>query len=423
MQTMSLFQRVHLVVLRRQQFRNCSSQHRQWAKEQIERFDYKVGVEKASTPPTTWYTDQRFYEFEQKALFPSNFWAGESLHLLEEPQSFATTKIANEPYLLVNNNGSVNGFFNVCRHHGTKVEWKECGKKELFSCPYHGWTYNGEGRLVKATRLRGIENFNTKCNGLERIDLFELWPMVFVKPRRNCESPFHSEEIMNRNARRIHRKLAEVGLDLPSSGNNNNNHKALQHVGRRHYDLKCNWKIFVDNYLDGGYHVQYAHKDLSNLLNSRSYKSESFFTRTEKEHELIYQWSVQTSKGTDGDSRVGDKVAYFHLFPNVMLNFYGPWLDVNYVIPTGAQTCRVIFDWFADASFLNKCDQQKRLEMINENIANSDKVQQEDIELCEMVQEGNQSSSYVQGRYAPKVEKPMFDFHTRLFLEYQNYLK
>ena len=49
----------------------------------------------------------------------------------------------------------------------------------------------------------------------------------------------------------------------------------LHYFDSRTYDIHCNWKVFVDNYLDGGYHVPHLHKGLSSVLDYKEYTIEN----------------------------------------------------------------------------------------------------------------------------------------------------
>jgi choline monooxygenase len=91
-----------------------------------------------------------------------------------------------------------------------------------------------------------------------------------------------------------------------------------------------------------------------------------------------------------------------------MLNRYGPVLDANRVVPLGPERCRVDFDWWIEAeragdrSFVERC------------VAASAAVQEEDVAICESVQRGMRTRSFVRGRYAPRFERALFHFHRRL---------
>src|SRR6187455_1858292 len=121
----------------------------------------------------------------------------------------------------------------------------------------------------------------------------------------------------------------------------------LHWMERRHYTLECNWKVFVDNYLDGGYHVPHVHRGLDSVLSSREYTIETG-------ERFCLQWSPLVSEGADartGAVRQGERAFYYWLYPNFMINCYGGAMDTNLVIPRGVDRTEVVFDfYFADVS-------------------------------------------------------------------------
>eukprot|EP00249_Psilotum_nudum_P016214 c25721_g1_i1 orf=514-1227(+) len=158
-------------------------------------------------------------------------------------------------------------------------------------------------------------------------------------------------------------------------------------------------EVFCDNYLDGGYHVPFAHGGLASNLNLQSYSTELF--------EKVSVQSCET-KEMDDNGRLGEAAVYAFVYPNFMINRYGPWMDTNLVLPTATNECQVIFDYFLDVSFKN--DNM----FIEQSLQDSEVVQVEDISLCEGVQMGLESPAFNRGRYAPRVEMAMHHFHSLL---------
>src|SRR5262249_41431883 len=111
----------------------------------------------------------------------------------------------------------------------------------------------------------------------------------------------------------LHDYLAPLPMETAGLGL-----ESLRFVERRQYELNCNWKVFVDNYLDGGYHVNTVHPGLAGVLDYAHYHT----------HIAGYT-SVQTSPlrsaghsaaGPTGQVRKGDNANYWWVFPNLMLN-------------------------------------------------------------------------------------------------------
>ena len=89
------------------------------------------------------------------------------------------------------------------------------------------------------------------------------------------------------------------------------------------------FQVFVDNYLDGGYHVSFLHKDLTSGLDIDSYKTQ-----------VGERFSLQKVRGDNQGQqkdRLGGNSVYAFMYPNMMINRYGPWMDTNIVIPKGEQ--------------------------------------------------------------------------------------
>merc|ERR1712216_811412 len=116
-----------------------------------------------------------------------------------------------------------------------------------------------------------------------------------------------------------------------------------------------------------------------------------------------------TNNDTNGDSsstqltRLGDSALYAFVYPNLMINRYGPWMDTNVVTPIGPNTCVVHFDYFVEADFMPRVDDK----FVEDSLAASGRVQTEDTWLCEKVQGGMESPGYGGGRYAPAMEAAM----------------
>ncbi|KAI4335339.1 hypothetical protein L6164_013993 [Bauhinia variegata] len=359
----------------------------------VEQFNPKLPLEKAMTPPTSWYTDPAFFQLELDRVFYRGWQVVGSTEQIKKPLDFFTGRLGNVEFVVCQDeNGKLHAFHNVCRHHASLLA-SGSGRKSCFVCPYHGWTYGLNGALLKANRIAGIQDFNVNEFGLKPINVATWGPFVLLNLDRENLLP---EEFDSHN---VAKEWLGSSSEILST---NGVHSSLSYLCRREYTIECNWKVFCDNYLDGGYHVPYAHKGLASGLNLDSY-SITMFERV----------SIQSCQGSSGKSlenydRVGTNAIYAFIYPNFMINRYGPWMDTNLVVPIGPNKCQAVFDYYLEHSLVDDKD------FIERSLEDSERVQIEDIVLCEGVQKGLESPAYSVGRYAPTVEQAMHHFHCLL---------
>jgi len=356
-------------------------------KEFTESYDPKRQLATASTPPSSWYTDPSIRELERQTVF-SRAWqfVGRS-EQVREPGQYITAEVAGEAILVVRGSDSIlRGFFNVCRHHAAAVVTECDGKAENLRCPYHGWTYDLEGKLILTPEFAGVANFDRSANGLVPVQVFEWKGWVFVK--LDAGGPTLKEYLGND----LLERLEPLNLER------------LIWFERRSYFLNCNWKVFVDNYLDGGYHVPHIHGGLSSVLDNSKYKIET------GERFCLQSSPIVAAKGEAQTSavRIGERANYFWLYPNLMINLYEGVMDTNLVIPRGVDKTEVIFDYyFADVS-----DETHERNLAS--IAVSETIQAEDVAICESVQRGLKSRAYDTGRLSVRREAGEHLFHRLL---------
>ena len=349
-------------------------------------FDPELPVEEAVTLPAAWYTEEAIFRAERAALFKLNWQVVGRTGQLSKPGDYITAHVAGEPIVvIVGDDGSLGAFFNVCRHHAAEVAHGE-GCVERLTCPYHGWTYGRDGGLLKAPRLGPARDFKREAFGLVRMPVETWGPFVLVQPHVS-DAPVRMS--MGIRHPELTKALDETGWER------------LTFVGRRQYGVACNWKVFVDNYLDGGYHVEGLHPALADQLDLSSYQTHMY------DHSVnqTCRSRRQEPSSEAASDRLGSDTIYGWFYPNLMLNRYGPFLDANIVVPLSPNRTEVIFDYFCDPGTAEDDA------FIQESLAASDQVQQEDIHICESVQRGLESSSYDTGRYAPHLEMGAYAFH------------
>jgi choline monooxygenase len=180
---------------------------------------------------------------------------------------------------------------------------------------------------------------------------------------------------------------------------------SLSFAERRHYLLDCNWKVFVDNYLDGGYHVPHLHRGLDSVLDYPAYTIENGPRHCLQSSPLVASGAQPEVAAV----RQGDRARYYWLHPNTMINCYGGMMDINIVRPLAVDRTEVLFDfYFADVA------SPEALARNRASIEVSQRIQDEDVAICASVQRGLRSRAYDTGRLSVRREAGEHLFHRLL---------
>jgi choline monooxygenase len=354
----------------------------------VNSYDPTTDLADAFTIPASWYIDSRMLTLEHRTTF-SRSWLclGRVDQVQVSGQYVAAEMPSGDPIVVVRgNDGVLRGFFNVCRHHAAAVVTEPQGSAHVLRCPYHGWTYALDGALKGTPDFAGVCRFDRSANGLVPVqtDVWQQWVFVKLEPKGPSLPEFLGDDLLA--------STTPLGLD------------GFHWIARRTYTLDCNWKVFVDNYLDGGYHVPYLHKDLNSVLDYSEYTIECG-TR------YCLQSSPLVSDGADertGEVRHGDRAHYYWVYPNLMLNVYGGAMDTNLVLPRGLEKTDVVFDFF----FSDVSDAVRARNLASIDV--SHQIQEEDEAICRSVQRGLRSRAYTSGRLSVRREAGEHLFHRLL---------
>jgi choline monooxygenase len=340
-------------------------------------------LEHASTLPSRFYTEPSVLADENRSVFGRTWQlAGHAGQVREAGRHFTTT-IGDEPVLVVRgSDGVLRAMSNVCRHRAGPVARGE-GQRPVLQCGYHGWTYSLDGRLARTPEFEGVAEFDRATCALPRFQV-DVWnELVFVNLDRDAES--------------LAEFLGELTVDMPR-----HDYRGFQLAHRKVWELECNWKVYVDNYLEG-YHIPIVHPGLFRELDYPRYRTETRRTYSIQFAPTRRPERIRIAEGED-------EVRYFWIFPNLMLNVYPDNFSTNLILPLGHGRTATIFDWyFRDPGAVKK--------EIDDTVSFSDEIQIEDIEICEAVQRGLRSSTYDRGRFSPQRENGVHHFHA-LYSEY-----
>jgi choline monooxygenase len=203
------------------------------------------------TLPTEVYLDPALLEREKESLFGKTWQIVGRRDQVARSGDYFTAQLVGEPLLIARgNDGVLRGFYNVCRHRaGPPAEG--CGSRKVFRCGYHGWTYSLDGRLLNAPEMDGTNNFDHSQFGLQPVPIDEWGAWVFV----NLDA---AAQALVPTLRELPQQAAKYSLEN------------LKLVERRDYVMECNWKVYIDNFLEG-YHLPSVHPSLNRELDYGQY--------------------------------------------------------------------------------------------------------------------------------------------------------
>ena len=346
-------------------------------------------ISRAWTLPADVYFDSNVYAAEKETIFARTWQVVGHHNQVKNPGDYFTTELIGEPLVVVRGGDDhLRAFYNVCRHRAGPAA-EGCGSRKLFRCGYHGWTYDLDGSLISATEIEGVENFCPEDFTLVPVRVEEWFNFLFVnldreaRPLGDCLGELHAQV----------QKFPFAGMKL---------------FERRTYDMSCNWKTYVDNYLEG-YHLPSVHPGLNRELDYNAYTVEPHARYVRQFSPIRGAQPGDSTPRRYAEAREDLTTDYFWIFPNWMLNCYPDNISLNIVLPISAERSIAIFEWYLPETNHSEPTAKAPVEF-------SHQIQIEDVAICETVQKNLHSRSYSRGRYSVRQEQGVHAFH-RMYAE------
>ena len=318
---------------------------------------------------------------------------------LKKPGSYTTINIANQPIMVIRDDKKIlRAFYNVCKHRAHKLIDGE-GLTNRITCPYHAWTYDLDGKLVRAPHTEKLDKFELKDICLNEVQVEEFCGFVFV----NLDKEATSLQAQSEN---LENEIKHWAPDI----------EKLTFGHRLEYDIKSNWKNVVDNFLEC-YHCPTAHKDFCELVDMDTYKVTTYGIYSSHMAEA----GNSPNAAYDVSNATVKTHAVWWLWPTTCLMRYpgrSSMIVLN-IIPAGPDRTLETYDFFLETPQPN--------EMELESIRYLDEVLQvEDINIVESVQRGMNTPAFTQGRIvndpegSGKSEHAVHHFHGLVLDAYEN---
>ena len=324
----------------------------------------------AMTLPASMYRDPAVFERERHAIFGREWLVFARSEQLDAPGACVAATIAGYPLMVVaDRDGGLRGFHNVCRHRAGPLVAEGETRASGFVCQYHGWSYDTTGRLIKA---RDFEDGSRTVLDPDACSLFPVqvarWRnLVFVNLDAGAPA-------LDTDLAAFFAEAQPFPIESFSFG------------GEVVHDLDCNWKTYVDNYLEG-YHIPFVHPQLNREIDARRY-----------EVTVGDRYCRHTAPTRDGAVNAG---RWLFRWPNVAFNLYPDAMVVETMLPIGWHSTRIVYRYFfADAD-----------DPANDDVVRISKVVvEEDRAIVEAVQRNLDAGVYDRGLLSPRHEAGVRQF-------------
>jgi glycine betaine catabolism A len=347
------------------------------------------------TPDGRIYWDPEVLRTEFDQFFYRNWLCAGREEQIPDRGDFFTRRVGRESVLFVRGpDGAVRGFYNLCRHRGTRVVLAAEGKgAHSFICPYHAWSYDLNGRLIGALHMKGQEDFDRKEYGLHPIRV-ETWG-GFLWANLEPEGPDLRASLGPFFARFERFPLADLRLGA-----------------RKEYEVEANWKILVENFSEC-YHCAPVHPSLNRLTPYLSGENDASFRQKDGRSlfsggymQFAKDYQSMTKSGytsrplipgiTKEDAR---RVYYYVVFPNMFFSLHPDYLMVHRSWPVSPSHSRVENEFYftQEAMAAPGFDPTDAADLWDE-------INRQDWTVCELAQEGTGSRAWNGGRYSDQEE-------------------
>ena len=340
------------------------------------------------TLPARYYTDPAVFQQELENLFCQMWVCVGRTEQASKHGDFFLCEIAGESIIVTRDGDALRGFYNVCRHRGTRVCREQEGKfAGPIRCPYHGWSYGVDGRLVGAPHMD--EGFQREEYPLHSVQIDEWDGFIFLNLAH------HSQSLAVQLAD-LPKKFAPWGL------------RDLRRYKRIAYDVKANWKLIVLNYNEC-LHCPLLHPALNRLTDYLS-------GNNDPPQPTYIGGSMELRDGAETMSLDGRRrreylpglneaqrrqVFYYAIYPNLFLSLHPDYVMAHTLWPEAIDKTRVVCEWYFHANEMAKPDFNA-----DDAVEFWDTTNREDWGISELAQQGISSRAYVPGPYSPRERLP-----------------
>jgi Rieske 2Fe-2S family protein len=346
----------------------------------------------AKTLPQQYFVLDEIFHQEQEQIF-SKRWVlvGHQSQIVRDGDYFVAEVNSESLIVIRDKNGKIHGFFNVCRHRGTRLKEDACGHASAIQCPYHAWTYGLDGRLIGAPHMDEVRGFDKADYSLRAVNL-ALWEgFIFIN--------------LDKNAMPLEEWFAQLNGKFSHW-----NMSILRPAKRIEYDVRANWKLMFENYSEC-YHCPGVHPTLAKVSPYDSAENDlsegpflGGFMKINKGAGLTMSGkacAVKIDHEQDHEQEQENLVFYYSIFPNMLLSLHPEYVMVHQLWPSSPERTLIVCDWFFHPDAFNRPDFRP-----DDAIQFWDMTNKQDWHVCELSQQGIASRAYEPGPYSSRESIP-----------------
>jgi glycine betaine catabolism A len=347
----------------------------------------KTLADGAKSLPRKYFVSPDIFAREQSDILSKRWLLVGHQSQIPKPGDYFLAAIGGESVIVTRDQKSqVRGFYNVCRHRGTRLKEDACGHASAIQCPYHAWTYALDGRLIGAPHMDDVPGFDKADYSLHRVNL-GLWDgFIFVNLEKNPEP-------LEKWFWPLKGKFSHWNMSI------------LQPAKRIDYDVRANWKLMFENYSEC-YHCPGVHPQLQKVSPYDSAENDLREGPFLGGFMKINPGKSLTMSGNACASFVGEienlqRVFYYSIFPNMLFSLHPEYVMMHQLWPQSPERTLILCDWlFHPDAFAGKSFKP------DDAIEFWDVTNKQDWHMCELSQQGIASRAYKPGPYSSRESIP-----------------
>jgi phenylpropionate dioxygenase-like ring-hydroxylating dioxygenase large terminal subunit len=346
----------------------------------------------AKSLPQKYFVSPDIFTKEQAEIFSKEWLLVGHQNQIPDAGDYIVRQVNRESLFVIRDRGAkIHGFFNVCRHRGSRLIEDNCGNRAAIQCPYHAWTYGLDGRLIGAPHMDEVPGFEKADYPLHEVNLGVWEGFIFVNLR---------DTSAERGDYSLERWFA------PLSGKFSHwNMSILQPAKRVEYDVRANWKLMFENYSEC-YHCPGVHPQLQKVSPYDSAENDLREGPFLGGFMKINPGKSLTMSGNACAAFVGEienlqQVFYYSIFPNMLLSLHPEYVMVHQLWPQSPERTLIVCDWLFHPEAFKRKDFNP-----DDAIEFWDITNKQDWHVCELSQQGISLRAYEPGPYSARESIP-----------------